>query len=382
MIDFKEAQPSGLDLFNMPPVQTACDKVYYQEVRSNSQRGANTPIEFVITGQNGMEYVDLQKTKLYVKCKIQHGDGSPLSADESVGPVNLLLQSLFSHVDITMQGKLITSATSHYPYKAYIQTLLSYGSEAKESQLTSQLWEKDLTGHFNDVDPESTNNTGLFKRSLYFKESKTVDMEGPLYHDLFVSRFILNQVAINVNLYPSRPEFYLLTKLVSPNLQIHIEDIVLKVCKVLVSPAVIVAQSQMLQSKNALYPFTKTQIMPINMSAGLINFNYDNIFNGMGPSRVVIGFVDSEAVAGSYQLNPFNFEHFNLNQICLFVDNVPVSVNVMKLNFDRSHGRTIIPAFNSLFSVTNKSRRDAGNDIDRASYASDNSLHFMYIVLK
>jgi hypothetical protein len=41
-------------------------------------------------------YVDLQKTKLYVKCKIQHGDGSPLSADESVGPVNLLLQSLFS----------------------------------------------------------------------------------------------------------------------------------------------------------------------------------------------------------------------------------------------------------------------------------------------
>ena len=138
----------------------------------------------------------------------------------------------------------------------------------------------------------------------------------------------------------------------------------------------------MLQSKNALYPFTKTQITAINTSAGLINFYYDNIFNGTFPSRVVIGFVDSEAVAGSYMLNPFNFEHFNLNQICLFVDNVPVSGNVMKLNFDRSHGRTIIPAFNSLFSVTNKSRRDAGNDIDRTLYASDKSLHCMYIVLK
>lgn len=77
-------------------------------------------------------------------------------------------------------------------------------------------------------------------------------MESPLYHDLCVSRLILNQVAINVELYPSRPEVYLLAKLVSPNLQIHIEDIVLKVCKVLVSPAVTVAQSQMLQSKNAL----------------------------------------------------------------------------------------------------------------------------------
>lgn len=161
----------------------------------------------------------------------------------------------------------------------------------------------------------------------------------------------------------------------SPNLQIHIEDIVLKVCKVLVSPAVIVAQSQMLQSKNALYPFTKTQITPINMSAGLIHLNYDNICNGMVPSRVVIGFVDSEAVAGCYKLNPFNFEHFNLNQICLFVDNVPVSGNVMKLNFEGSHGRTIILAFNSLFSVTNKSRRDAGNAIDRTSYAGGNSLY-------
>jgi hypothetical protein len=109
-----------------------------------------------------------------------------------------------------------------------------------------------LASQFNDIDPESTNNTGCFKRSLYFKESKTVDMESPLYHDLCVSRFILNQVAINVELYPSRQQFHLLAKLVSPNLQIHIEDIVLKVCKVLVSPAVIVAQSQMLQSKHAL----------------------------------------------------------------------------------------------------------------------------------
>jgi hypothetical protein len=95
----------------------------------------------------------------------------------------------------------------------------------------------------------------------------------------------------------------------------HIEDIVLEVCKVLVSPAVIVAQSQKLQSKKALYPFTKKHITPINISAGLISFNYDNSFNGMFPSRVAIGFIDSEAVAGSYQLNPFNFKHFNLNQI-------------------------------------------------------------------
>lgn len=92
----------------------------------------------------------------------------------------------------------------------------------------------------------------------------------------------------------------------------------------------------------------------------------------------VIGFVDSEAVAGSYKLNLFNCEYFNLNQICLFVDNGPVSDNVMKLGFNGSYGWTIIPVFNSLISVTSKSRRDAGNDIYRTSYA----VATVYIGLK
>lgn len=50
-----------------------------------------------------------------------------------------------------MQGKLVTSTTSHYPYKTMIQTLLSYGSGAKTSQLTSQLWIKDTAGQLDKM---------------------------------------------------------------------------------------------------------------------------------------------------------------------------------------------------------------------------------------
>jgi hypothetical protein len=37
--------------------------------------------------------------------------------------------------------------TSLYPYRAYIETLLSYGPAAKESQLTEVMWFKDTPGH-------------------------------------------------------------------------------------------------------------------------------------------------------------------------------------------------------------------------------------------
>jgi len=74
MDDFKEAQPSGLSLFNLPPYQSAVERMYYQEVRSNSQLTGNI-IDMEITGKHGMEYVDLKRSKLYVKAKITKETG-------------------------------------------------------------------------------------------------------------------------------------------------------------------------------------------------------------------------------------------------------------------------------------------------------------------
>jgi hypothetical protein len=49
--------------------------------------------------------------------------------------------------------------TDYYPYKAYLQTLLKYGSDAKNSYLSTQLWMKDTTSHFDDVDFTNGDNT-------------------------------------------------------------------------------------------------------------------------------------------------------------------------------------------------------------------------------
>ena len=373
--NFQEAQPSALSLFSLPPYQSAVERMYFQEVRSNSQLTGNI-IDMEITGKHGMEYVDLKRSKLYVKAKIVKGDGSKLETTDYVGPVNLFLQSMFSQVEVTMQGKLVTSTTSHYPYKAMIQTLLSYGDEAKTSQLTSQLWEKDTAGHLDDNDIDGGVNVGLYKRSLYFARSMTVDMEGPIYHDLFqVDRLILNQVAINVRLTRARPEFYLMTNAASPDFKVLIEDIVLKACKVQINPAVIYGHAEILKSVNAKYPFTKTEVKQIAIAAGTVNFDQDQLFQNIRPNRVVVGFVNALGAAGDYTKNPFNFQHFNVNQIGLFVDNVPVSGNVMRLNFNATSGRTIIQAFNNMFEVTDKWLHDSGIQISRSEFAGGYAMY-------
>ena len=112
-----------------------------------------------------------------------------------MAPANNWLHSLFSQVDIYLNGT--TPSTNMYPYHAYIETLLSYGSEAKETQLTSQLWYKDTGGRKDAVNivDEDVMNRGLVSRRAHVTQSRVVDMMGRLHVDLFLQdRYLLNGV--------------------------------------------------------------------------------------------------------------------------------------------------------------------------------------------
>ncbi|MEW8546474.1 MAG: hypothetical protein AB2693_23395, partial [Candidatus Thiodiazotropha sp.] len=134
----------------------------------------------------------------------------------------------------------VTSSTQYYAYKSYIQTLLKYGSSAKDSQLSTQIWIKDRAGHLDDNDIKTGENFSSYQRSVYFSESKLVHLIGPINHDACkLDRFIPNGIAIGVKFYRSKPQFCLMTDSIAPNYAIHIDEMILHVCNVKVNPAVI-----------------------------------------------------------------------------------------------------------------------------------------------
>ena len=69
--EFAEGMPSELSLFDLPPTQTAVSEIYTQEIRPISQLGGDGPIEFRISGQNSLDYLDLANSQLYVKLKVK-----------------------------------------------------------------------------------------------------------------------------------------------------------------------------------------------------------------------------------------------------------------------------------------------------------------------
>jgi len=159
-----ECAKSELDLFTLQPTQTSIEDttvVEYHPISSIQNKG---PIEFDVTG-TGDQYIDVSNIQLYIRAKITKGDGTNLDPNSTAAPVNLLLHSMFSQIDISLNGTLISNATNTYPYRALMETLLTYGEDAKQSQLTRQLFYKDEAGRMDSVlvNNQGANhpNTGL-----------------------------------------------------------------------------------------------------------------------------------------------------------------------------------------------------------------------------
>lgn len=126
----------SLELFQVPATNVALGEskwVEYYPVSSTLQSDT-APIEFDIKGQ-GDEYLDLSQTYLQLCCKFTKSDGTNLTGAST--PVNNILHSLFTEIDVSLNGKVISPGTDTYPYKAYLEKLLSYKPRTLTKQMKS-----------------------------------------------------------------------------------------------------------------------------------------------------------------------------------------------------------------------------------------------------
>ena len=199
---FQEGLPVELCPFQVGAYQVGVSDVYFQEIRPVSQIANEAPIELHISAANSLDYLCLASSELYVKLKVKKADGSEIGANsvDKVGPVNLLLHSLFSTVEITLQNK-VTISCPNYPFRAMITTLLNYGEDAKDTQLSTQGFMKQDTDSPGEVDPNGSSSS-LYELAKKIESSALLELQGPLRHDLCsLNRYLLNQVDVKVKLY-------------------------------------------------------------------------------------------------------------------------------------------------------------------------------------
>lgn len=375
--DSCECTKSELDLFSLPGTQTSTEKGSYTEYFPISTLTDGSPIEFVISG-SGDEYLDLNQTQLYIQAKITKADGTDLADDDQVGPVNLFLQSLFNQVDVSLNDRLISGSVPTYSYRSIIENLLSYGTDAQKTQLSSSLFYKDTSHRFengNPLAPSGEANEGLKKRSTFTKKSQLVDMIGPIHSDIFFQdRHILNGVDLKIKLIRSSDSFSLMATGANPDFKVVIKHASVFVRKVKVSPGVMLGHMKALQKGTAKYPLKRNLCKMLSIPQGNLSFTQDHVFLGQLPNRIVLCCVTNDAFNGRYNKNPFNFQHFDLNYLAVHVDGEQIPCTPLKPKFS-ANGGNYIRAYQTLFSGTNKMYHNDGNTITREDYGGGYALY-------
>jgi hypothetical protein len=384
----EECCKSELDLMSLPPTQTEIEDSVFDDIKPHPTFSDGV-ITFDITGDS-THYLDLADTELYVKLILQKkkkdsadyvnavfsdsGSGADAVKASLISPINNIIHSLFSQIQVYLNGREVENSNANYMFKAYLANLLSYGKEAKESFLASEGYFKDTAGEMETlpvgdaaVTAGTCKNKGHQARWELFKNNQPVELRGRLQCDIFnMNRYMLSNVNVTIKLSRNKPEFYLMG--VGDNHKIIVSDCFLRVRRVKISNSAMLKHAMALESTTAKYPIKRCVIkqftLPYNASKASIN----GIHTGLQPSRVVIGFLDNTSYNGSLTSNPYFFKHLDINRLTLKLSSksVPYSSGI-EMDFE---GNCYQQAYRTLF----QNIQEVGNDITYADYKNGYTL--------
>jgi hypothetical protein len=330
-----EGMPSELDLFLLPLTTKQYDWADWVVYQPRAPLVGTDMIDFIIE-PIADQYINLSRSKLFIQGKFVNANtGDDLVANEMCAPVNLLFHALWRQVDIALNDKPVNSGSPTYPYIAYLEKMANFSDAAKKTNLQGAFYYEDAAGHFNDVTFANAANAGGHKRRSLTSSSKTIQMTDKLHHPLFhLNRNIIGNVKVHIKLMRSPASFHVMraaTSLTgalnaaadSSPVYFKIESARLKVFKYRPINNILTAQASVMLKTPAKYVINKVEAKVLNMTSGYQAVNFDNVFLGGIPTRVIMFMVDVAAYEGDYTRNPFEMKHNGLNYLVLYKNGIP-----------------------------------------------------------
>ena len=297
-------------------------------------------------------------------------NGSLLPEDSDYSIVNLFPHALFSQVDLEIDGVNLSSHDNLYPYKAYLETLLSYGSDAKSSHLSTSHFAKDTPHNFENG---SEGNQGYVSRRKEVKASKVFDFcINPHIDFLHTSRILPSNIPIKIKLTRANDSFSILSKN-EEDFFVKIHSLSLFVYRIQPSDNIRQLHEKLFNKRNALYPITKSLCKKYTVPSGLSSANQPNIINGVLPRQLVIGFIRADALNGDYILNPFNFSHFDCSFIAVRVNGLQIPAKGYRPNFEKKIVRRELRSLYDNIGVNDPSD-DSGCNLDVEDFTGGYTL--------
>ena len=330
-----ESVPTEFDYFESKVIQAAIVSEYDRDFLPQGTFQPGAPIEFLVRSSSN-SYLDLNNSKLELDCKVTNADGTDIAADVNVGLTNLTLHSLFSNIEMDLCSKRITDANNLYAYRSFMETILTYDDDVSKTRLICEGWERDTEGHFDDFSmADAGTNTGFKSRSRKIARSRTFTLIGRPHLDLFhQDKDIPPGCDLLLRLIPA-PNAFVVKKPANVNegFRIVIRSARLWLRTKEVSPSLLLAHEHMLQKQNIRIPFTKVAMKHVTIPVGVTSMEFDNLYTGVLPERLLMGFVADTRMNGTSAENPFTFSNMGLSHVALKVNGEQIPRIAYEPNF-------------------------------------------------
>ena len=382
-----ETVSDALDLFSYPPYQTACEGFFITEVLpSHPLSDASNQICFDLPLSD--EFCDLDSSLLCIKTRIKNGDATDLAPfvantpaaptqSNSVAFVNSALNSIFSGVEVKLNGVSVASNFFTNPYICYIQSILSYGTDSLKSKLALSGWEIDHDLGANSADPDADADSGFFKRAQKTARSKEWTLLGNIHNPITMQgRYMLPLVPISIVLTKARPEFCLHTNSNRHDFQFEITSAKLLIKRVKILSTYKLRIENQLLKQEAIFPLRIFECRPYTLDPGCKSYTFNNIFpsNNTIPDYAVVGLLRSTDYSGDMTRSPFCFENFSLQEISISFDQYRFSY---ECDYENAQRIDYTSSYHGLF-VGGGSKSNSGLTISLEQFANGYNLYSFY----
>jgi len=354
------------DIFSEPGYDislASSEIVAYHPLTSTSNQ--NNPITFFIQG-NDTQYLDFSESSLYLRCKIVCSD--PKHTAKDMAPTNNFLHSLFKEVIVHLNETQITPHNNAYGHKAYIETVLSYGSDYKKSQAQAAMF-------YREKDPTKVTDKGVVARIERTHGGQTFELMGRLHVDFFAqTRYLIPGIDVRIQLTRNIDEFTIMYwGTDSVKFPVTIEEAKFTVMKHSLLPSILMNQLKIWQSGHpACYPMRRGELKNYSIPTGSLQHVNENILSGLLPDRVVVGLVNSQSYHGNLKSTTYNFGDHDLSSIFLTVNSDHQAV--YKYELDKVNSK-ILESFYGLFSGMGIAECDDGIDMGLDEYINGRQLY-------
>ena len=319
-------QYAGVDdfvrsFFKKDPTDLTYENARYQTyypATAISGGGVNV-IRFDIPQWQGRVFMDLADTLMAVQISLKKEDGTIDPPDNSiVAPVNNVLHSVFSCVNIYYNNTLMTSNGNNYGYKKYLQTLLSYNPIVKTSALEASGFYMDTVDQFNKIDKD---NLPLMQRMKHFctvndSPTSTEKVTSDFHAAWFIGRFgcdmdgpVPNGVNVRIEFTMADPKFFLMAK-AGTKFTYKINKMMLLVPTRTLTAPVLERVEKLFKTSDIVQSFRRFEVTPFTINSGTSQYLSENLFpaQSLVPARCIFALVKQDDFQGDMTRNPYKFK--------------------------------------------------------------------------